>query len=112
MMDVPSLLVFSSDYDLYCAGRQLSISPKKCFVEMITENAGSAVISADRVFGRCIEWRNRIPLSTIPSLSLRRSTQPTEPALLTMGSVVSMYAANWPPKAKWSVDDIPDLAAR
>ncbi|KAF8918202.1 NAD-binding protein [Mucidula mucida] len=29
-----------------------------------------------------------------------------------MGSVVSMYAANWPPKAKWSVDDIPDLSGK
>ncbi|KAF9031270.1 NAD(P)-binding protein, partial [Hymenopellis radicata] len=29
-----------------------------------------------------------------------------------MGTVMSMYAANWPPKAKWSVEDIPDLSGK
>ncbi|KAF7795538.1 hypothetical protein EIP86_006700 [Pleurotus ostreatoroseus] len=29
-----------------------------------------------------------------------------------MGVAMSMYNANWPPKAKWSVNDIPDLSGK
>jgi retinol dehydrogenase-12 len=29
-----------------------------------------------------------------------------------MGTVMSMYNANWPPEAKWTVDDIPDLSGK
>lgn len=29
-----------------------------------------------------------------------------------MGVAASMYNANWPPKATWSVDDIPDLSGK
>jgi len=29
-----------------------------------------------------------------------------------MGVAISMYNANWPPKAKWSVADIPDLSGK